>query len=260
MEEKLKKGAIAAGFPTEQWTQARVKKVIEQEFGVTYHRNHISRLLGKMGWSVQKPDPRALERDEELILAWTKQDWPRIKKAQELGAEIVVEDEFGVSYAEPVGFTWAPKGQTPQLKRHGRYRRETSTMVGLTISGKIYKRHFDGSINSEKLLVGLAHFRRHINKPIILIWDQSRAHKALLVKKYLEKHEFHVEYFPSYAPELNPEEYCHGNVKRRIQNAIFHSKTDIRNCLNKGFARLRKRPDLLLGFFHHAGLDLNQLS
>jgi transposase len=78
--EKLKQGAIVAGFPTEQWTQARVKKVIEQEFGAIYHQNYISRLLDEMGWSVQKPDPRAIERDEELILAWLKQDWPRIKK------------------------------------------------------------------------------------------------------------------------------------------------------------------------------------
>jgi len=78
--EKLKMGAIATGFPTEQWTQARVKKVIEQEFGVVYHQNYISRLLDELGWSVQKPDPRAIERDEELILAWLKQDWPRIKK------------------------------------------------------------------------------------------------------------------------------------------------------------------------------------
>jgi transposase len=80
LAERLKKGAIAAGFPTEQWTQARVKQVIKQEFGVVYHQNHISRLLDKMGWSVQKPDPRAIERDEELILAWLKRDWPRIKK------------------------------------------------------------------------------------------------------------------------------------------------------------------------------------
>lgn len=80
LDVKLKQGALTAGFPTEQWTQARVKKVIEQEFSVVYHRNYISRLLDKMGWSVQKPDPRAIERDEELILAWLKQDWPRIKK------------------------------------------------------------------------------------------------------------------------------------------------------------------------------------
>lgn len=133
-------------------------------------------------------------------------------------------------------------------------------MAGLTISGKIYKRHFDGSIDAEKLLNGLAHFQRHIQRPIILIWDQSRTHKALIVKAYLEQHpEIYVEYLPSYAPELNPEEYCHGNVKRRMKNAIFHSKTEIRSSLNKGFSRLRKRPDILLGFFLHAGLELNQL-
>jgi transposase len=133
-------------------------------------------------------------------------------------------------------------------------------MAGLTISGKIYKRHYDGSINAEKLLEGLEHFRRHIRKPMILIWDQSRTHKALLVKAWLEKHpEIQIEYLPAYAPELNPEEYCHGNVKRRMKNAIFGSKKEIRTSLDKGFSRLRKRPDILLGFFQHAGLEINQL-
>lgn len=78
--KKLEEGAIAAGFPTEQWTQARVKRVIEREFGVSYHQNYISRLLDDLGWSVQKPDARAIERDEDLIRAWLKRDWPRIKK------------------------------------------------------------------------------------------------------------------------------------------------------------------------------------
>jgi transposase len=133
-------------------------------------------------------------------------------------------------------------------------------MVGLTISGRIYKHHFDGSINAEKLLVGLEHLVRHIQGPLILIWDRSRAHRGHVVKAFLEKHpEIHLEYLPAYAPELNPEEYCHGNVKRRMKNAILHSKTEIRNTLDQGFSRLRKRPDILLGCFQHAGLKLNQL-
>jgi transposase len=78
---KLEEGAIAAGFSTEQWTQARVKKLIKREFGVIYHQNYISRLLDDLGWSVQKMDPRAIERDEELIRAWLSRDWPRIKKS-----------------------------------------------------------------------------------------------------------------------------------------------------------------------------------
>jgi len=172
----------------------------------------------------------------------------------------VFEDEFGLSYAEPVSFTWAPKGQTPQLKRITRFRREISSMASLTISGKIYKRHFEGSIDSEKLLIGLEHLVRHIQGPFILIWDRSRTHKSKVVQAFFEKHpEIHVEYLPAYAPELNPEEYCHGNVKHHMKNAVLHSKDEIRNALNQGFARLRKRPDILLGFFQHAGLKVNQL-
>ena len=79
--KKLEEGAVAAGFPTEQWTQARVKKVIEREFGVSYHQNYISRLLHDLGWSVQKPEQRAIERDEDLIWTWLSRDWPRIKKS-----------------------------------------------------------------------------------------------------------------------------------------------------------------------------------
>lgn len=79
--KKLEEGAIKAGFPTAQWTQARVKQVIEREFGVIYHQNYISRLLDDLGWSVQKPDPRAMERDEDLIRAWLSRDWSRIKKS-----------------------------------------------------------------------------------------------------------------------------------------------------------------------------------
>lgn len=80
----LRRGALAAGFPTERWTQGRVQQVIEREFGVRYHVNYISRLLTKLGWSLQQPLPRAVERDEDLIRAWLAQDWPRIKKGAAL--------------------------------------------------------------------------------------------------------------------------------------------------------------------------------
>ena len=79
--EKMKAGAMAAGFETERWTQACVQEMIEKEFGVHYHQNYISRLLHDLGWSVQQPETRAMERDEELIRAWLSKDWNRIKKS-----------------------------------------------------------------------------------------------------------------------------------------------------------------------------------
>jgi transposase len=77
---------------------------------------------------------------------------------------------------------------------------------------------------------------------------------------FLAQHpEIQVEYLPPYAPELNPEEYCHRNVKGRMTNGVYHSKSEICKNLDAGFAHLRKRPDILLGCFQHAGLQLNQL-
>jgi putative transposase len=76
----MKRGARAAGCPTERWTMRRVQAVIEHEFQVTYHPRYVGRLLHHLGWSVQKPEARARERDEGLIRAWLEHDWPRIKK------------------------------------------------------------------------------------------------------------------------------------------------------------------------------------
>ena len=76
----LKRGARAAGFPTERWTLERIQRVIERKFGVTYHVHSLSDVLDNLGWSLQQPLARAQERDEAVIQAWLKQDWPRIKK------------------------------------------------------------------------------------------------------------------------------------------------------------------------------------
>jgi transposase len=76
----LLRGAIAYGYSTELWTTARIAEVIACEFGVEYHRDHIGRLMHTLGWSHQKPERRASERNEEAIERWKKEEWPRIKK------------------------------------------------------------------------------------------------------------------------------------------------------------------------------------
>ena len=80
LEQVLLAGSQAAGFATDLWTLERVAQVIEREFGVKYHPGHVWYILRDMGWSCQKPERRARERDEAAIKAWRKDDWPRIKK------------------------------------------------------------------------------------------------------------------------------------------------------------------------------------
>jgi len=83
VEQVLLEGAIAAGFDTDLWTLERVAVVIERLAGVGYHPGHVWSILHKrLGWTVQRPERRAIERDEQAIQHWVQHEWPRIKKGQ----------------------------------------------------------------------------------------------------------------------------------------------------------------------------------
>ena len=78
LERSLLKGAQSAGYPTDLWTCPRIGDLIRQRFGVEYHVHHIGRLLRSLGWSPQKPEKRARERDEKVVQKWIKDDWSSI--------------------------------------------------------------------------------------------------------------------------------------------------------------------------------------
>ena len=76
----LHRGARAEGYPNELWTLGRIAKVISKHFGVKLDQSNVWRHLRRMGWSAQRPERRARERDEKAIQIWRKRTWPRIKK------------------------------------------------------------------------------------------------------------------------------------------------------------------------------------
>ena len=80
LSRHLLAGARKAGYPTDLWTCPRVAKFIHKRFGIAYHARYVPRMLRSMGWSPQRPERMARERDERAIQRWVKVEWPRIKK------------------------------------------------------------------------------------------------------------------------------------------------------------------------------------
>jgi transposase len=76
----LLRGAMDYGYNTDLWTTRRISDVIHREFHIRYDRSHVGRLLVAQGWSCQKPERRALERDEDAIRRWKQYRWSAIKK------------------------------------------------------------------------------------------------------------------------------------------------------------------------------------
>lgn len=83
----LAKGAEAFGFRGQVWTTERVAQMIQQQFGVSYHPAHCSRLLRSIKYSQQKPIQKATQRDEAAIQSWKEQRWDELKKRPKTKSE-----------------------------------------------------------------------------------------------------------------------------------------------------------------------------
>ena len=169
-------------------------------------------------------------------------------------------DETGHSFRQRPGTTWAPRGAPPVLRRVSE-RREVSSIVAVTPDGRLYARHFRGSIPSEAVIVALRHFRREVGAPLLVVWDRLNAHRARRTAAFLAAHprDFAVAYLPAYAPELNPEEPCNACAKRAMENALPDSVADLHRLARREFRRLQHRPELIVGCFRHAGLPVTPL-
>lgn len=83
LERLLLQGATTHGFANALWTASRVTQIIRHHFGISYHPEHVRHILKqRLGWSSQKPELRARERDDIEIERWKCEEFPRIKKSR----------------------------------------------------------------------------------------------------------------------------------------------------------------------------------
>lgn len=131
--------------------------------------------------------------------------------------------------------TWAPRGQTPLLRTRTRHRRRVSAIGGLSISpgrkrlGWYLKFHTDTSIRQAQVIQFLRHLLRHLRGRIIVVWDHLAAHQGAELRQWLRRcRRPHLEFLPSYAPELNPNEYGWAYLKTgELANFCPHDVDDL---------------------------------
>jgi len=80
--EELNKGAEYHGFAGAVWTRPRVNGVIKKLFAVSYDPSQVGRILKKVGWSRQKPQPKARQQDPLAVAQWRQERLPELKKSQ----------------------------------------------------------------------------------------------------------------------------------------------------------------------------------
>jgi transposase len=267
LETLLSQGAAAHGWHNQLWTTDRVAALIERHFGIRYHHDHVGRFLRqRLGWSVQKPQRRAKERDEDAILRWQSEDFPRIDaEAQERNAHLIFLDESGFFLTPTVRHTWGPRGQTPILDAWDR-RDRISAISSISVSPKNshLNLHFDllpdnTNVHGEDVVNYLGHLKTQLRGPMTILWDGSRVHdRSAVVRAFLAQHpEIKTERLPAYAPEINPDELVWAWTKYgRLGNLAAQHTDWLRDFIINEFKYIREHPELLTSFIEKTNLPL----
>jgi transposase len=256
--EFLWHGPEAYGFRGQVWTCARVAKVIAEEFGVSYHKDHVGRLLKELRWTPQMPIRRAIQRDEEAIRRWRDEVWPELcRRTRREHRVLVFEDESGFYLLPGVVRTYAPRAQTPVL-RENQTRDHLSVMGGMTSRGKVYTLVRQESLNGLHCIEFLKHLLRVVGKRLLVIWDGSPIHRREAVRDFVAqtKGEVWVEALPGYAPDLNPWDEGGWNHLKHVEmrNLVCHDLEELHEQFHQAIGRLRRKPHLIQSFFAQAGL------
>jgi transposase len=257
LEALLLQGAKAHGWPNQLWTCARIRILIQRHFGVSFHHDHVGRLLRqRLNWTPQKPQRRARERDEAAIEFFRRVRFPKIAaEARRRHAHLVFLDESGYMLTPTVRRTWAPRGQGAVLDCWDR-RDRLSAISCLTVSPQanrlnLYFQILANNVHGEEVVAFLRELKRMVGGPLTVLWDRGPVHnKSGVVRAYLAEHpEIVTEDPPTYAPELNPDELVWSWSKYgRLPNLAADNTDQLAEQVIDELIYLKQHPDLLASF------------
>ena len=211
-------GPEAAGYQTGCWHTALVQALIWREFGVMYNAHYVSELLRNLGFSYQKARFVSDHLNEHKREEWLRETWPTlVELARRTGALLLFGDEASFAQWGSLGYTWAVRGQQPQVKTGGK--RKGYKVFGLIeyFTGRLFWHGHEGRFNAESYCAFLEGVLEQTTQMLILVQDGARYHTAAKTQEFFARHaeRLVVAQLPSYSPDYNPIEHLWRNIKRQ---------------------------------------------
>lgn len=234
------------------WTLAMIRELIRQKFDVQLSEVSVGRLMKRLGFSPQRPLYRAWQQDPAVVEQWQTMEYPKIaQRAKRENALIFFADESGIRSDHHAGTPWAPVGRTPVVPATGA-RFSLNLLSAVNALGHFRFMTVEGNVTAHIFRDFLKRLITGIERKVFLIVDGHPAHKAKLVKAFVEDNAEHIELFflPPYAPELNPDELTWAHVKAKIAKTTAQTKDELKAAVERVMHSLQKMPRIVASFFH----------
>jgi transposase len=240
------------GLPFALWTSRTVRELIERRLGKRLGPTAVQLYLRRWGLTPQKPLVRAKERQPAAIAAWLATSYPAIaRRARAARAVIYWGDETGISNQDQIGRSYAPKGQTPVVRRSAK--RVTQGMIS-AVSNRGLMRFmlYEGALNADGFIAFLRRVTKDAGRKVVLIVDNLKVHRAGKVTAWVESHGHEIElcYLPPYAPDHNPTEYLNNDLKQQLrQQPQPGSKEELIGRTRSVLRTIQRSPERVRAYF-----------
>lgn len=195
------------------------------------------------------------------------------RRAADLGAWLVFEDEAGQGLRPPKGKTWARRGRTPIVRVTGKGSGKVS-IAGLvclrpgqrphllyrTLESRGRKHDPKGFTEADYIAL-LEDAHRQLGGNIMLLWDRLNTHTSAKMRELVDARPWLTMYFlPVYAPELNAVEGVWSLLKKSIADLAKHSIDQLATVIRSRLKQIQHRPDLIMNLAIKTGLDLRPIT
>ena len=223
----IEDGPETCGYVTGCWTSVLIQDLIYQKFHVLYNRFYVCELLRNLGFSFQKARFVSDHLDEAARQLWMQKEFPKIlKQTQQMKASLFFGDEARFALWGSLSYTWARKGQQPQVKTTGL--RKGYKVFGAIefFSGRLIYQGTQERFQSDSYQSFLRYLLSQVSGKIILIQDGARYHTSKATREFLEQHQDRlvVHQLPSYSPDYHPIEYLWKKVKTQATHNRYFAE------------------------------------
>jgi transposase len=183
---------------------------------------------------------------------WLEETYPKLKRrAKRLGAMIFFLDEAGFQSDPPLGRTYGLKGETPVVKTSGQ-RQSINVISAVNARGAFWAVSYDGKLNAASFVLFLQNFMEGRSGKVFLVLDGHPAHKAKVVQRYVASLDGRLELhpLPTYAPDLNPDEFVWGYMKNNgVSKKPLKKGESLRKRVEEDLIKIQFNRPLVRSFF-----------
>lgn len=238
-------------FPFNLWTLGLVRILLKRKFGVELSKSGVSRLLGHLGLSPQRPIYKSYKQNPQALKKYLEETFPGLlEQARRTRAAIYFVDEAAVRSDAHRGTTWGKIGQTPTVQDSGD-RFSLKMISAVSPRGDMKFQCFTGRMNGTRFVAFLKQLRADAGRKIIVIADNASYHGSGPVRRYVNESQgqVSVEHLPAYSPHLNPDEQVWNHAKGRLGKRFVATKNEFKAALLSIMRSIQRSTELLLSFF-----------